>query len=405
MPLTDIKCKNAKPIDKTQRLFDGGGLYLEVTKTGNKYWYLKYRYAKKENRLSFGVYPDVTLKEARQKRYDAKKLLADDVNPAQARKDAKLEKYLKNETAFNMVAREWHDTKKEEWSEKHAKTVLKRLEADIFPILGNVPINEIGAPQLLAVLKKIEARGALDIAKRARQTCGQIFRFAVATGRATHDISFALKDTLKSAKKSHYASLNENELPEFLSQLKTCNGHLQTQLAIKFTILTFTRTGEVRGALWEEIDLDKKEWRIPLERMKMNQLHIVPLADQVIELLDQLKKLTGNNKYIFPSQSSSVKPMSENTMLFAVYRMGYHSRTTIHGFRSTASTILNEQGFRPDVIERQLAHGEQNAIRAAYNHAQYMPERRQMMQHWADYIDRASDSHGNLVKFKVGGSK
>lgn len=402
MPLTDIKCKNAKPTDKTQRLFDGGGLYLEVTKTGNKYWYLKYRYAKKENRLSFGVYPDVTLKEARQKRYDAKKLLADDVNPAQARKDAKLEKYLKNETAFNMVAREWHDTKKEEWSEKHAKTVLKRLEADIFPILGDVSINEIGAPQLLAVLKKIEARGALDIAKRARQTCGQIFRFAVATGRATHDISFALKDTLKSAKKSHYASLNENELPEFLSQLKTCNGHLQTQLAIKFTILTFTRTGEVRGALWEEIDLDKKEWRIPAERMKMNQLHIVPLADQVIELLDQLKKLTGNNKYIFPSQSSSVKPMSENTMLFAVYRMGYHSRTTIHGFRSTASTILNEQGFRPDVIERQLAHGEQNAIRAAYNHAQYMPERRQMMQHWADYIDRATNAQNNIIKFEVG---
>ena len=279
------------------------------------------------------------------------------------------------------------------------------MEADIFSNLGDVPINEITSPQLLAVLKKIEARGALDIAKRARQTCGQIFRYAVATGRADSDVSFSLKDTLKSTKKSHYASLNESELPEFLSLLKTYDGHLQTQLAIKFTILTFTRTGEVRGAVWEEIDLDKKEWRIPAERMKMNQLHIVPLADQVIELLDQLKKLAGNNKYIFPSQSSSVKPMSENTMLYAVYRMGYHSRTTIHGFRSTASTILNEQGFRPDVIERQLAHGEQNAIRAAYNHAQYIPERRQMMQHWADYIERVQDNSNNVIDGKFGVKK
>lgn len=402
MPLTNIVCKNTKPIDKIQRLFDGGGLYLEISRKGHKYWYLKYRYLGKEKRLSFGVYPQVSLKDARNMRDKAKRQLADNIDPSFVKKQAKREIFIKTENQFEIIAREWHETKKEVWSARHAKTVMTRLKADIFPYLGDIPINEIKAPDLLSALRKIEERGALDIAKRARQTCGQIFRYAVATGRAETDISFALRDTLKSVKKTHYASLNENELPEFLSKLKDYDGHIQTQLAIKFTILTFTRTGEVRGALWDEIDLDKKEWRIPAERMKMNQLHIVPLSNQVIELLNTLKQLAGDNKYIFPSQSSSVKPMSENTMLYAVYRMGYHSRTTVHGFRSTASTILNEQGFRPDVIERQLAHGEQNAIRAAYNHAQYLPERRQMMQHWADYIDRAENGNGNVINGKFG---
>lgn len=380
-----------------------GGLYLEISPKGNKYWRLKYRYSGREKRLSFGVYPLVSLKDARNMRDKAKRQLADNIDPSFIKKQAKREIFIKTENQFEIIAREWHGTKKEVWSARHGKTVLTRLKADIFPHLGDVPINEIKAPDLLAVLRKIEERGALDIAKRARQTCGQIFRYAVATGRADSDISFALKDTLKSAKKNHYTSLNESEFPEFLSKLKDYDGFTQTKLAIKFTILTFTRTGEVRGALWDEINLDKKEWRIPAKRMKMKQIHIVPLSEQMIELLCKLKQLAGDNKYIFPSHSSSVKPMSENTMLYAVYRMGYHSRTTVHGFRSTASTILNEQGFRSDVIERQLAHGEQNAIRAAYNHAQYLPERRQMMQHWADYIDRTEIGFNNVIEGKFGG--
>lgn len=402
MPLTDLICKSIKPTAKTQKLFDGGGLYLEVKPKGQKYWRLKYRFMGKEKRMAFGVYPQVTLKAARNKREDAKKQLAENIDPSFVVKEAKRQIFIQSENQFELIAREWHDTKKDSWSKGHAQTVLKRLETDIFPILGDIPINDITAPQLLGALKKIEARGALDIAKRARQTCGQIFRYGVATGRADQDISYALRDTLKTSKKTHYASLAENELPEFLNKLEDYDGEEQTKLALKFTILTFTRTGEARGALWSEFDFDKKEWRIPAERMKMKELHIVPLSKQVIELLGQLKLMAGKSQFVFPSHSSSVKCMSNNTMLYAVYRLGYHSRTTVHGFRSTASTILNEQGFRADVIERQLAHSERNGVRAAYNHAQYIPERRDMMQHWADYIDRMSSGGGNVIEGKFG---
>lgn len=400
MALTNLKCQSAKPKAKLYRIHDSGGLYLEITTKGGKYWRLKFRYLGKEGRLSFGVFPSVSLKDARLKREEAKQHLANGVNPSRLVKDAKQKKYLSQENSFEEIAREWHQTRIDKLNPKYAKTLLGRLEKDIFAELGTVPINDITAPQLLAVVKKIESRGALDVAKRALQTCGKILRYAVATGRAEGDVSASLKDVLKIPKRSHYKYLTEVELPEFLTALKKYDGALLTQLAIKFTILTFTRTSEVRGALWSEIDFLRKEWRIPAERMKMNDPHIVPLSSQLLDLLHQLKTLTRPSKFVFPNQSNSKKFMSENTMLFAVYRMGYHKRTTVHGFRATASTILNEQGFRADVIERQLAHAERNSIRAAYNHAQYLSERKIMMQHWSDFIGTLEDGSANIVDGK-----
>lgn len=402
MALTNLKCQSAKPKSKLHRLYDSGGLYLEVTVRGGKYWRLKYRFLGKEKRLSFGVYPTVSLKHARLKREEAKQTLVQGIDPSRIVKEVKQKRYLNQKNSFEEIAREWHQNRIENLSPKYAKTLLHRLESDIFTEIGSIPINEISPPQLLAVVKKIESRGALDIAKRALQTCGKILRYAVATGRAEVDVSSSLKDVLKVPKPSHYRYLTEVELPEFLDALNKFDGYRLTQLAIKFTILTFTRTGEVRGAVWSEIDFLRKEWRIPAERMKMNEPHIVPLSTQVLEILRELKKLSEPSPFVFPNQSNSTKFMSENTMLFAVYRMGYHKRTTVHGFRATASTILNEQGFRSDVIERQLAHAERNSIRAAYNHASYLNERRTMMQHWADYIDKLSKGELTIIEANFG---
>lgn len=275
MALTDLKCKTAQPKLKPYRIWDGGGLYLEITPKGKKYWRKKYYYRGNERRASFGVYPEISLKNARYKREELKQQLSNSIDPAAAKKEEKRIQQLKKVDLFEDIAREWHETKKEVWTPKYSKTVLTRLQADIFPHLGGAPIGDITAPQLLSVLKKIESRGALDIAKRARQTCGQIFRYAVASGYASTDIAYFLKDTLKVAKKSHYSSLTESELPEFFEVLKAYNLTVLTKLAIWFTILTFPRTGEVRAALWSEIDYVKKEWRIPAERMKMGKLHII----------------------------------------------------------------------------------------------------------------------------------
>jgi integrase len=252
------------------------------------------------------------------------------------------------------------------------------LEHLMFP---NVP------PELLHALQKIEKRGAIDIAHRALQTCGQIFRFAIATGRAERDLSTDLKGALTSKKKTNYSRLEERELPEFLEKLEKYDGELQTKLALKFLILTFVRTKELRGARWDEINFDTKEWHIPAERMKMRQKHIVPLSKQAISIIKEIQKLTGNREFLFPSHTNPNKTISENTILYAIYRMGYHSRTTAHGFRGTASTILNEKGFNKDHIERQLAHGERDTVRASYNHAHYLPQRHEMMQWWADYLN------------------
>ncbi len=388
MPLTDIKCKSLEPREKAYKVSDEKSLYIEVMPSGSKYWRFKYRFAGKENRLAFGVYPEVTLKEARDKRDKARKQIADGINPSQAKKLEKLQININHQNNFESIAREWHAKQTQRWTERHAHYVLRRLEEDVFTYIGTRPIIEITPPELLQIIQKIEKRGAIDIAHRAMQTCGQIFRYAIATGRAQNDISKDLKGALTTRKKTSYSKLEEKELPEFFEKLEKYDGELQTKLGLKFLILTFVRTKELRGARWDEFNFESKEWHIPAERMKMREKHIVPLSKQVLEILKKIRELHNNQELLFPSQNNPNKPISENTLLYAMYRMGYHSRATPHGFRATASTILNENGFNKDHIERQLAHGDRDQIRASYNYAQYLPQRTEMMKWWADYLDK-----------------
>ncbi len=386
--LTTICIKNAFIKDKQYKLTDGEGMYLLVHPNGSKYWRLRYLFNGKENTLALGSYPSMSLAEARDKRHEAKKKIKQGIDPSEERRLQKLSIKIDAENNFEGLAREWHKHKSGNLTTRHSDYVIRRLEADVFPFIGSRPISKITPPELRAVIAKIEKRGAIDIAHRALQTSSQIFRFAIATGRAQRDIATDLRGTLTTRKQKNYARLEERELPEFLEKLENYDGELQTKLALKLLILTFVRTGELRGARWEEINFNTAEWRIPAERMKMKEKHIVPLSKQVLKILKQIRALHFNEKFVLPSHINPNKSISENTLLYAIYRMGYHSRTTGHGFRGTASTILNEKGFRADVIERQLAHGERNAIRAAYNHAQYLLERKKMMQWWADYLDK-----------------
>jgi integrase len=388
MPLTDIIIKNAKAKDKQYKLTDERGLRLVVHPNGSKYWQMKYRHLGKEKTLSFGTYPEISLKEARNKRDDARKQISESLDPSQEKKFKKIQQHINADNSFENIALEWHEKNFDKWKPKHANNILKRLKADIITEIGFRPINQINAPELLATIQKIEKRGAFDIAKRALQTSGQVFRYAIATGRAERDISADLRGALTIKKTVHHSKLEENELCEFLQKLEKYDGEDQTKMALKFLILTFVRTIELRGARWEEVNFKTKEWHIPAERMKMGYKHIVPLSGQAIKILEEVKKYNGNYEFIFPSQTNKHKLMSENTMLFAMYRMGYHSRATPHGFRATASTILNEKGFNRDYIERQLAHGERDKVRATYNHAQYLTERHKMMQWWADHLDK-----------------
>jgi integrase len=401
MALTDTALRNLKLADKQYKLTDAQGMYLLITPSGGKYWRLKYRYGGKEKTLALGTYPEVPLKEARDKRDQARKQITEGHDPSQLKKQKKLKQQVCAENSFETIAREWQSHRASGWTERHASYVLRRLEADIFPTLGTKQIHEIAAPELLAVLRQIENRGAIDIAHRALQTTGQIFRYAIATGRAERDIAADLRGALKSRKKEHYARLKAKELPEFLAKLQEYDGDLQTRLAFNLLLLTFVRTGELRGARWEEIDFEKSEWRIPAERMKMRDPHIVPLSTQAIAVLQELKPISGDREHVFPNRNKPMASISENTLLYALYRLGYHSRATPHGFRATASTILNENGFRSDIIERQLAHAERNKVRASYNHAQYLPERREMMQWWGNYLKNIVKDNVVCVNFKV----
>lgn len=387
MKLTDAAIRNAKPKAKPYKLSDGGGMFLYIHPNGSRYWRLKYRFTGKEKLLALGVYPETGLAQAREGRLEARKILVKGGDPIEAKKEVKRQLLLKSENSFETVAHEWFETKKIAWTARYATYMLSRLEKDIFPKLGSRPIADITAPELLSVLKAIEKRGALEIAQRAAQTCSQIFMYAIITCRAERNPAQDLRGALKSPAKKNYAHLKAMELPEFLKKVETYDGSLQTKLALKLMMLTFVRTTELRGATWSEINMEKAEWHIPAERMKMRRGHIVPLSRQAIEVLQALQPITGHWKYVFPCQNKPLKCMSENTILFAIYRMGYHKRTTGHGFRHTASTILNESGlFKGDAIERQLAHVQGNKVRAAYNHAEYLPERRKMMQWWADYL-------------------
>jgi integrase len=387
MPLTDVALRNAKPKESPYKLADEKGLYLLVKPEGARYWRLKYRHVGKENGLALGVYPEVSLAEAREARDEARKLLKRGIDPSADRKERRRAAAVAAVSTFEAVAREWIESQAGRWTERHMGKVLLSLEADIFPDLGARPINEITAPVLLSVMRKVEARGALDTASRLLQRTGAVFRYGIVTGRCERNPAADLRGALKVRKRENHASLPAAELPELLRKMESYDGHLQTRLALKLLTLTFVRTGELRAAEWSEFDLDAALWRIPASRMKMKAEHLVPLSRQAIEAVEALRPLTGRGELLFPNQARPEKPMSENTILYALYRMGYHSRATGHGFRSTASTILNEMGFNHDAIERQLAHTERNKVRGAYNKAEHLPERIDMMQTWADYLD------------------
>ncbi len=388
MPITDTTVRNAKPAEKPYKLHDIDGLFVLVHPNGSRYWRLKYRFLGKEKLLALGVYPEVSLGEARERRAQARKLLATGVDPGEVKKAAKRQAILNSETTFEAVAREWHDHFKHKGTPQVVASSMRRLENHMFPKLGGRPIADITPPELLSVVRIVERTGALDMAQRVMQLTGQVFTYAIATGRAQRNPVNDLRGALKPPVRKHMAHFKEDELPEYLEKLENFNGNLQTKLALKFLLLTFVRTGELRGAEWTEINFEKAEWRIPAERMKMREQHIVPLSTQAIVVLRDLQARTGNRQFVFPNQHKPMGCMSENTILFALYDMGYRFKATGHGFRATASTILNENGFAPDVIERQLAHGERNKVRAAYNHAQYLAERRKMMQWWGDYIGK-----------------
>lgn len=403
MPLTDRAIRNTEPGDKPIRLFDGGGLYLEVAPGGGKWWRFKYRFKGKEKRLSLGVYPDVplasravknresgkieTIKGARERRDEVRALLAAGIDPSAHRQAEKRAAEGAEVNSFEHVAREWYARQAHVWVPHHASDVLRRLEGNLFPEIGAEPIAKITAPVLLAAVRKIEHRGAHDLAHRVLQVASQVFRYGVATGRCERDPAPDLRGALAPHKKKNQAAVTPDELPELLRKIDGYAevGDKMTALALRLLALTFVRTGELIGATWDEIDTDGATWIVPAERMKMRTEHVVPLSRQALDVLRELRALGGGSRYVFPGRNPD-KPISNNTMLFALYRLGYKGKMTGHGFRAVASTILNEAGFRPDVIERQLAHCERDEVRGAYNRAEYLPERRQMMQRWADML-------------------
>lgn len=390
MPLTQLKILHAKPKEKPYKLGDSGGLFLLVTPTGSKLWRFKYRFLDKEKVLALGIYPDLSLADAREMRDDARKLNAKGIDPGEHKKEQRRAAILKDRNTFEHVAREWHERKCSNRTPYYAKQVMQRLQNDVFPKIGHRPISSITAGELLKMAQVIEDRGAIELAHRAVQICGQIFLYAIVTDRATANPAEHLRGSLKTNETKHHAYLRADDLPNFLKALEAYDCGDQTKMAIRLLLLTFVRTGELCEARWSEIDFTKKEWHIPAERMKMRMPHIVPLSKPALDILTTLRKLNGKSEYVFPSVHGWRKPMSKSTMLVTLHRMGYKGKTTGHGFRATASTILYEsQLFDRAVIERQLAHQEKNKVVAAYNHSQHLPTRTKMMQWWADYLDKA----------------
>ncbi len=399
--LTNTQIRNAKPKEKLYKLSDGRGLYLVVFPTGSKLWQFRYRFDAKDKTASLGKYPEVSLAEARDKCDQLRKKVANDIDPVEAKRVTKQVKKFAQENSFEAVARAWYASWATSRSPRHADYVIRRLEADVFPAIGKRPISEIKAPELVAMMKAIEKRGALDIAKRAFQTTGQVFRYAIAHALAERNPTADIKpsDVLASRRKENYARVDAKELPNLLRKIEGYQGTPVTRLAIKLLALTFVRTGELIGARWEEFDLEAAEWRIPAERMKMRTPHIVPLSKQAIQILQVLHGVTAHSKFLFPGERNHSKSISNNTILKALDRMGYKGRMTGHGFRGLASTILHEKDFDHAHIELQLAHQERNQVSASYNHATYLSQRTKMMQWWANYLDQQLT--GNIVKFPL----
>ncbi|MFZ2172250.1 MAG: tyrosine-type recombinase/integrase [Methylococcaceae bacterium] len=411
MALSDTSCRSAHKhakatANKPFKLPDEKGLYLLVTPKVDgwgKWWRFKYRISGKEKSLSFGIYPDVGLQQARERRDEARKLLAQGIDPGEHRK-AKKQAILTSATnTFEAVAREWHAKFRAKWTDGHANRLLTRLEQDVFPYIGNRAIEQIDALDLLDIAKRMEARGVIETTHRIIQNCGQIFRYGVVTRRCKHDPSASLRGALIPIKSKHHASITDpKKIGELMRAIDDYQGSFTSRCGLKFSALTFCRPGEIRHAEWQEIDWQEKQWRLPAEKMKMRQPHIVPLSRQALELLSELQQATGNGKYLFPSERTPGRPMSENTANAALRRMGYSKEEmTAHGFRSMASTRLNELHFNKDHIERQLAHSEQNDVRKAYNYAEYLPARTEMMQAWADYLD-ALKAGSQVTPFRWG---
>lgn len=402
MSLTETAIRKAKPATKPQRLFDGGGMYLEVSPAGGKLWRLKYRHGGKEKRLALGAYPDTGLKDARDKRDAARKLLAAGVDPADMRKAAKAAGEERAANSFAMIAAEWLALQKLRMATATLEKAQWTFDEQVNPWIGSRPIAEIDAPEVLKLLRRIEQRGAHETAHRTKQRCGQVFRYAIATSRAKHDPTADLRGALAPVVSTLRAAITDPvKVGDLLRAIATYQGSLVTKCALRLAPFVFVRPGELRKAEWAEIDLDGAQWRIPAARMKMREEHIVPLAAQAVAILRELHPLTGRGQYVFPSHRGTARTMSENTVNAALRYMGFDKDTMCgHGFRALASTRLNEMGWAPDVIERQLAYAERNKVRAAYNRAQYLDERTRMMTAWADYLD-ALKAGGNVIPIKA----
>lgn len=396
MGLTDKTCAAAKPKDKSYKLTDGGGLYLQVQPNGARHWRMKYYFQGKEKLLALGAYPILTLAKAREKRDEVKRTLAGGQDPSAKRKEEKREAVRKSRNTFEAVALEWHEKQNGRWTTSHAARIRRRLEINVFPYIGWRSIAEIDAPELLdSVLRRMETRGALHLVRRVNQICGQVFRYGIVTGRCQRDPSADLRGALERRKAGHYAALDIKEMPEFLVVLDRDERlHVRTQRAIRLLMLCFTRTTELIHATWDEFDLENAVWEIPAERMKMRRPHVIPLSRQAVQILRDQKAETGHfdTNWIFPSQARPKRPMSNNTVLFALGRIGYKGRMTGHGFRALAMSAIKERlGYRHEVVDRQLAHLPGNNVDRAYDRAQFLEERTRMMQEWADFLDAIAE--------------
>ncbi|VEB68080.1 Putative prophage CPS-53 integrase [Providencia rustigianii] len=402
MKLTVKQIDSSKPKEKDYKLSDGGGLYLLVKTNGGKYWRLKYRIDGKEKLLAIGIYPTVTLADARRKRDDAKRLLVDGIDPNQQRKEQKQASKIDSVNTFKNIALEWYEGRKDRWSVGYRDDMMDAFEKDVFPYIGNRPIAEIKPMELLEVLSIMEKRGATEKLKKVRQRCGEVWKYAIITGRAEYNPAPDLASAFVPHKREHYAHLSVSELPEFLSSIDKYMGSQIVRVALRVLILTGVRPGELRKSEWSEINFDTGVWEIPAEKMKMRRPHIVPLSEQVIDLLKQIHPISGSYQYIFPSRTDYRKHISDMALNTMIRRMGYSGRATGHGFRHTMSTILHEQGYNTAWIETQLAHVDKNSIRGTYNHAQYIDGRREMLQWYADYMGALENGdnvvHGNFKR-------
>jgi integrase len=391
MPLTDLRIRAEKPGEKPRKLADGGGLYLLINPSGGKWWRLKYRYGGKEKLLSLGTYPEVSLREARERRDDARQQLRNDIDPGANRKALKAAESPEVLDAFEVIAREWFSKNVDTWTKVHADKLQRRLEKDIYPWLGTRSIGDITTQELLKTLERIQERGAIDTARRAQQSCAQIFNYAIITGRATHNPASNLRGALRIAKQTHHAAITDpKQVGVLLRAIDAYQGTFVGRSALRLAPLVFVRPGELRHAEWSEIDLDTADWNIPASKMKMREPHLVPLSEQAVEILSDLHRITGRGKYVFPSNLGGDRPMSENTILKALRKMGFENdEMSGHGFRAMARTLLDEElGVRVDLIEHQLAHAVRDPNGRAYNRTKHLVERRKMMQDWANYLDR-----------------